>query len=157
MNLYDFDPDKVCLLDGYYLVRKAFPKVNLYDFEACEKALALILSEVNLNAWGNVGSTIASFWLEISFKKKIKGPHPFAKIESNYALAVLTPAGKVFDTARKSDIVGSFIFEGEKYVQFGDGLVVRLTPSLDRRFLKLYPEETRVDELDYFESLDVVV
>lgn len=157
MNLYDFDPDKVCLLDGYYLMRKAFPKINLYDFEACEKALALILSEVNLNAWGNVGSSIAQFWLEVSFKQKTKGSHPFAKIESNYGLGVLTPAGKVFDSVKKSNIVGSFVFEGEKYVEFADGLVVRVRPSLDRRFLKLYPEETRVDGLDYFESLDVVV
>lgn len=157
MNLYDFDPDKVCLLDGYNLVRKAFPKINLYDFEACKKALALILSEVDLNAWGNVGTSIAQFWLEISFKKKIKGTHPFAKIESNYALGVLTPDGRVFGIVKKSNVVGTFTFDDERYVEFADGVVVSLTPSLDRRFLKLYPEETRVDGLDYFDPLDVVV
>lgn len=157
MNLYDFDPDKVCLLDGYYLVRKAFPKINLHDFEACERALALILSEVTLNAWGNVGSSIAQFWLKISFNKKIKGSHPFSNIESNYGLGILTPDGKVFDSVMNNNIVGTFVFEDEKYAEFANGLIVSLRPSLDRRFLKLYSEKTRVDGLDYFDTLDVVV
>ena len=156
MNLYDFDPDKVCLLDGYFLVKRAFPKINLYDFEACENALNLILSEVKLDVWDNVNTNQARFWFKVSFKHRMRS-HPFGKLEANYALAVLTPVGKIFDSVMKTNVVGTFEFESEKYVEFADGLIVRLRPSLDRRFLKLYPQETRVDGLDYFESLDVVV
>lgn len=157
MNLYDFDPEKVCLLDGYALVRDCFPKIDLNNFEACQDAWELIKREVVFNPLAQMGQSDAVYWLKISSKKGHEKSSLTKTIQTKWALSILTPSGKIFEVVKKSNIVGSFWFEDELFAEFADGLIVRVEPSLDRRFLVKHIEVKQVDGLDYFESLDVVV
>lgn len=154
MNIYDFDPAKVGLLDGYHLVKRAVPETDLRDVRACEKVLVELVTQMNFDTWSNVGTELAPWWLKLTKKTDLKSKFKFEHMVNSYALNILAPSGVIFKTMQRTDIVSRFAVEKKSYYGFADGLVVAGMPSLDKRFLKNYPSVNRIDGLDYFDVDD---
>lgn len=158
MSFYDFDPDKVGLLDGYYLVKKGYPGIDLNDLGACKKALKKIWDQMIFDVWANVGTKNAAWWLYLSENKEFKGRIELGRMfDTSYALSILMPSGVIFENAQRNNIMGVFTVGSTSYYEFADGLVVESYPSLDKRFLALYPVAKQIDGLDYFDPLDTGV
>lgn len=135
MNLFDFDPDGVLLLDGYALVKAAYPSINVHSVYDCRKALDKILGQVIFDPWVNVGTPNAGWWLTVAPRTDLEVPFEFDHVVNSYALNLLDPVtGYVFVGVRKTDIVSTFWVNGSEHAAFSDGVVVRLIPSLDTRF-----------------------
>ena len=155
MNIYDFDPDKVGLLDGYHLVKKAVPGTDLRDLEACQLVLVDILEQMTFDTWSNVGTPHAPWWLKLTKKTNLKSNFKFEHMINSYALNILAPSGVIFKTMQRTDIVSRFAVDDKSYYGFADGLIVKAVPSLDERFLKNYPLANKIDGLDYFDADEV--
>lgn len=135
MNLFDFDPDGVLLVDGYALVKAAFPGINVHSVFDSRKALNKILEQVTFDPWFNVGTPNAGWWYTVVPREDLDVPFEFEHIVNSYALNLLDPVtGYVFVGVRKTDIVSTFWVNGSEHAAFADGVVVRLIPSLDPRF-----------------------
>lgn len=61
------------LLDGYYLVKKGYPGIDVNDLVACKKALKEIWDQMIFDVWANVGTQNAAWWLYLSENKEFRG------------------------------------------------------------------------------------
>lgn len=141
MSLYNFHPKKAVLLDGYYLLRKVHPDLNIHNPEIAEFVMKEILKQVNFKpvfpgkqnpegAWFSMENDSSS-WYWSRIHDALKG--------KNYALNALLPNGRIIRDLHKVDIVSYFKDEeGIPYVHSSDGMFFCMIPSLDERFLKFY-------------------
>ena len=147
MGTQNFHPKNVILLDGYWLVDKVFPKVDLFDYAECKKYLDLIMDKVVFDPWVMFGSVKnPGYWLTLKKKNgqesdifnilKVDGEH--------FAFNALLPNGQLLKIFRKVGLKSTFYQEDIYYAEFDDGSFIQVTPSLNTKFLELHQQKSSV-------------
>lgn len=156
MGLHNFHPRNALLLDGYFLLKKVYPGINVFDLDECKKKLDMIIYNVVFSPWTGEPHN-PGFWLNVSHSPKATSQTLSDKVIGNYALSALAPSGVFIRSMRRTDLVATFGVEGQEYAQFADGTVVRILPSLDRKFLELHvslESIKRQEKIDESKKLD---
>lgn len=157
MGLHNFHPKNALLLDGYSLLKKTFPGINVFDLNECKKKLDMIVYNVVFSPWAGEPHN-PGYWLNVSHNPKATSHTLSDKVIGNYALSALAPSGLFIRSMRRTDLVASFVAEGQEYAQFADGTVVQILPSLDKKFLELHvslESIKRQEEIDEAKKLEL--
>lgn len=162
MNLLDFNPARVVVLDWFPVIEDIFPDVNIADEPGWRPKLEDIIKYLDFSFIADTEEPNSVYWVSASLKEDMVLPNKlkkkfnkFVAESSSWALDWLLPSGIILADMEHKGAVSSFTVNGKKYASFVDGVVVSLKPEVHPIFVDFYVNEqnqqTVIGDLEYLE------